>query len=501
MPVLVRIAFRNMWEHKGKSLIIGSLFVLGVLIIIIGNSMMDAASIGLKNQYIESFTGNVMVSAKSENTYSIFGADSMDLSGDMTIPTIPDYEKVRDHLLADPRVMSVASIATAYSLLSADQSVDVTDNNNQDDAIFAIVFGVDAASYFKTFPAITLEKGRLPSNGEKAVMITADMQKKLEKKYKRAFSMGDKILINGISADGMRIREVTLVGIYKRGDIGGAAPFIITDIDTVRSLAGLTMSADENIKATTEQSSLLSSDNPDDMFSGNDTGTTNASVAKIKNSALDNAASLLGDTSKMQTLNVTQSGAWHFMLIRLNNSLETNSVISDLNKWADSSKVEVRAADWKAAAGTMGKMADFIRIVFVIAILIIAIVAIIIIMNTLVISVIERTAEIGTMRALGAQRSFVRTMFLTETLTQTIIFGLIGAALAVTILSILNALHIPLTNNFAQLLLGGKFIHLVPTAASLVGTLIAVFLVGWLAHLYPVSIALKVQPVKAMQSE
>ena len=490
-----------MWEHKAKSLIIGSLFVLGVLVIIIGNSMMDAASTGLKNQYIESFTGNVMVSAKSENTYSIFGAESMDMSGDMTIPTIPDYEKVRDHLLADPRVKSVAAIATAYSLLSADQNEDVMDENNSDEAVFAIVFGVDAESYFSTFPAITLVEGRLPANGEKAVMITKEMKQKLEKKYKHPFAMGDKILINGISEDGMRIREATLVGIYKRGEIGGAAPFIITDIDTVRSLAGLTMSADENVKATVEQSSLLSSVNPDDMFATDDALTTDAPVAKIKTSALDNASSLLGDTSKTQALNVTQSGAWHFMLIRLNNSIETNAVIADLNKWADGANVEVRAADWKGAAGTMGKMADFIRIVFVIAILIIAIVAVIIIMNTLVISVIERTAEIGTMRALGAQRSFVKTMFLTETLTQTVIFGLVGAALAVGILTVLNALHIPLTNNFAQLLLGGKFIHLVPTAASLIGTLIAVFLVGWLAHLYPVSIALKVQPVKAMQSE
>jgi len=148
-----------------------------------------------------------------------------------------------------------------------------------------------------------------------------------------------------------------------------------------------------------------------------------------------------------------------------------------------------------------GRMADFIRVIFVIAILVIAIVAVIIIMNTLVISVIERTAEIGTMRALGAQRSFVRRMFLTETLTQTVFFGLLGASLAVLAMTVLNLLHIPLENSFARLLLGGKVLHLVPSLASLIGTLVAVFLVGWLAHLYPVSIALKVQPVKAMQSE
>ena len=66
---------------------------------------------------------------------------------------------------------------------------------------------------------------------------------------------------------------------------------------------------------------------------------------------------------------------------------------------------------------------------------------------------------------------------------------------------ILDALKIPVTNEFAQLLFGGKILHLVPSVSSFITTIIAVFFVGWLAHLYPVSIALKVQPVKAMQSE
>ena len=57
-------------------------------------------------------------------------------------------------------------------------------------------------------------------------------------------------------------------------------------------------------------------------------------------------------------------------------------------------------------------------------------VAVIIMMNTLVISVIERTGEIGTMRALGARKGFVWKMFLVETLTIAVVFGLIGTGLA-----------------------------------------------------------------------
>jgi ABC-type transport system, involved in lipoprotein release, permease component len=494
-----------MWEHKAKSLIIGTLLVLGVLLIIVGNAMMDSAADGLRRGYIESFTGDVMVSAKSDSTFSIFGAESMDMSGDTEIPTIPDYDRIMERLRNDPRVLSVTGMATAYSLLSADREEDVVADSDSDSegVIFALVFGVDPETYFRTFPAATIEEGRLPEPGEQAVLLTAEMREKLEKKYKHDFKLGDKILINGFSNAGMRIREVSLVGIYKRGEFMEKAPFIITDIDTVRVLSGLTMSADEQVTLSENQTNLLSSVNPDDIFSDDAAGGSmiDAPVAAMDTSKLDSAAGLLGDTSRRELLNAADTGAWHFILVRLNNSIDTAGMMGDLEKWGAAEKVDLRVTDWKGAAGMAGRMADFIRVIFVIAILVIAIVAVIIIMNTLVISVIERTAEIGTMRALGAQRSFVRRMFLTETLTQTVFFGLLGASLAVLAMTVLNLLHIPLENSFARLLLGGKVLHLVPSLASLIGTLVAVFLVGWLAHLYPVSIALKVQPVKAMQSE
>jgi putative ABC transport system permease protein len=79
-------------------------------------------------------------------------------------------------------------------------------------------------------------------------------------------------------------------------------------------------------------------------------------------------------------------------------------VIASLNLWFAQEGIDALAADWKAAAGPFASSIDVVRIVFNIAIIIVAVVAVIIMMNTLVISVIERTGEIGTMRALGAQK-------------------------------------------------------------------------------------------------
>lgn len=496
-----------MWEHKAKSLIIGSLLGLGVIIMIVGNAMIDSASEGLKEGFIEFFTGNVMVSAGSDSAFSIFGADEMSFGEMEPTPSIPEYEQVYEHLMQDSRVAAVSGLVTTYGIFSADRDEDAFAEATQDETsmVFGVLFGVNFDNYFATFPSIKLKEGRIPLQGENAILLSSTLKEQLDKKYNKTFEPGDTLLITGIMG-GMRIREVNFAGIYDRGDTETGTPFVITDVDTARVLAGLTLSSDENVVIAEEHASLLSSDlfddNFDDMFGDMfDFGEVESSSTVASYTEFDSAASFLGDTSKRELFNTAASGAWHFLLVRLNHNYDTNAVIKDTGDWAANEGLDVRVADWKAAAGMAGRMADLIRLIFVIAIVVIAVVAIIIIMNTLVISVIERTGEIGTMRALGAKRSFIRIMFLTETLTQSLFFGFLGAIVAVSGLNIANAMKIPLENTFAKLLLGGDFVHLVPSMGIILGTIFTVFLVGFFAHLYPVSVALKIQPVTAMQTE
>lgn len=506
MPVLIRIAFRNMWEHKAKSLIIGSLVALGVIVIVLGNAMMDSASDGLRQGYIDSFTGDIMISAKGEAPISIFGMESMSMDQDnMEIPRIPEYETVMAKVKGDRRVKSATGMATAFGIITAADDEDALGSMEDDpsSAAFAILFGVDPASYFETFPSMTIVEGELLKPGESSLMVTTGVMEKLKKKYGDEMVPGAPLLVTGFGGAGMRIRETSLAGSYNRGEIGGDSPFVTADIDTVRSLAGLTLAADSAIEIADEHSSLLGGDDLDDLFGEDllfDSSSDVASLSAASGDALS-VSDFLGDTSSREILNTADEGAWHFILVRLENSASAPAVIADWQAWANEEGLEIAVNDWKAAAGTAGKMADIVRAIFNGAVIIIAIVAIIIMMNTLVISVIERTAEIGTMRALGASRSFVRTMFLTETLTITVFFGLLGSLLVTIALLVVNALNIPLENSFAQLLLGGEAVNLVPKLGSYIGTLVAVFAVGWLAHLYPVSVALKIQPVKAMQAE
>ena len=122
-------------------------------------------------------------------------------------------------------------------------------------------------------------------------------------------------------------------------------------------------------------------------------------------------------------------------------------------------------------------------------------------MNTLVVSVIERTGEIGTMRALGAQKGFVWKMFLVETLCITLTFGLIGIILSWISMTVINLIGFTAGNSFLKVLFGGEVLKLSLSAGSVAGILVMVALVSLAAHIYPVLVALRIQPVRAMQTE
>ena len=67
----------------------------------------------------------------------------------------------------------------------------------------------------------------------------------------------------------------------------------------------------------------------------------------------------------------------------------------------------LKAIDWQKASGIVGQFVTMIRVVLYMAVLIIFVVALVIINNALVMATLERVQEIGTLRAVGAQRRFV----------------------------------------------------------------------------------------------
>ena len=108
------------------------------------------------------------------------------------------------------------------------------------------------------------------------------------------------------------------------------------------------------------------------------------------------------------------------------------------------------------------------------------------IINTMTVSVMERTKEIGTMKALGAKSLDVLLMFLTEAMLTGMIGGAIGAG-------------------FGYLLAGiiGSFIDLTTSSSIMLGFEVVVFAVATsiASGLYPAYRASNMNPVEALRHE
>ena len=62
--ILLKIAFRNMREHRAKTLIVGALVTLGAFVLVAGNSFMDSVKAGQRRTFSENFTGDLIVRAQ-----------------------------------------------------------------------------------------------------------------------------------------------------------------------------------------------------------------------------------------------------------------------------------------------------------------------------------------------------------------------------------------------------------------------------------------------------
>ncbi len=487
MPVLVRIAFRNLLEHKAKSLIIGVLLALGVVILIVGNSFMDTAAKGVKDTFIGNYTGDVFIAAKARTPVSLFGAASFGQND--TTQTLPYFDKVMAKLEAEPGVTGATSQVTGFALASIKGAPDTDTGEGPG---FVLLFGIDPASYYRQFTYAHAIQGRLLEPGEEGLVVSQATVDRLKKSLGVAPKIGDTILLTGIGKSGFKIRAVPLVGVVAYKTESEATDFIsYADVDTVRLLMGLTLGTDEDTPVTSAQKDLLAASG-DELFGG-ETVITQGKTAAPKAQPPKAAAP--------RKVSQADTGAWYFAMARLRNPAAAPAIIASLNSWFAKEGIDARADGWKAAAGPFAASIDVVRIVFNIAIIIVAVVAVIIMTNTLVISVIERTGEIGTMRALGAGKGFVRRMFLIETLTIALVFGVIGAIVAFGAVGIIDLAHLKATNAFLKILFAGNVLHPSLSALAVVWSLVLVGIVAVVAHLYPVSLALKIQPVRAMQTE
>jgi putative ABC transport system permease protein len=212
-----------------------------------------------------------------------------------------------------------------------------------------------------------------------------------------------------------------------------------------------------------------------------------------------NFDTILGDTSIRNAYSEVDPNAWNFLLVKTSPSASVLGVQKSLRAYLTQQGLDAAVSDWSWGAGPVATLALSLQLIFNIIIFIILVVAVIIIMNTLVISVTERIGEIGTIRAIGGGKPFIRKMIVWETLTLSITAGLGGVVLGTLLIGIINGIGIQSSNVFFEILFGGTTLRPIVSFGSVFWSLVSTVGIGVLSSLYPTAVALRISPVRAMQ--
>jgi ABC-type lipoprotein release transport system permease subunit len=163
--------------------------------------------------------------------------------------------------------------------------------------------------------------------------------------------------------------------------------------------------------------------------------------------------------------------------------------------------IPLRAITWQKASGLVGQFVTMIRAVLYVSVLIIFAVALVIINNALVMATLELMPEIGTLRAVGAQRRFLLGMLLVESLAVGVLFGSLGALLGAGIVAVIHAVGIPAANDILYFLFSGPRLHPSLSLTNIILSLSIVLTVSAISSIYPGLLAMRVSPRQAMQSD
>jgi ABC-type antimicrobial peptide transport system permease subunit len=187
--------------------------------------------------------------------------------------------------------------------------------------------------------------------------------------------------------------------------------------------------------------------------------------------------------------------------IVLKDPSKLKETMKDLQGICDQEKLGLKVIDWQTAAGNLGQFVFVAKAILYFATAIIFVVALVIINNAVVMATLQRVREIGTMRAIGAQRKFVLSMVLLDTIVLGLAFGAVGSLLGSGFVVWLSKAGIPAGNEFLYFFFSGPRLFPALNVGSLIGAFWVVLVVTCISALYPAVMATRVSPIKAMASE
>ncbi len=165
--------------------------------------------------------------------------------------------------------------------------------------------------------------------------------------------------------------------------------------------------------------------------------------------------------------------------------------------------------NWKGAkvdVSTMYETAsvivDFQRglnLVSIIAVLVLFFVILIGVVNTMRMSIRERTREIGTNRAIGMQRGDVRSVFVMEIVILAFVSCAVGIAAAYGIMALLSSATIDLRDNPFSMFFVNKHLYFFPRAGAIIANYVVILVAAFLISFFTARRAAKMRVADALR--
>ena len=506
--------------------------VIAFVGLIVGNAILSSSNERLYRTYADHLSGDLSVGAAAEANFTIFGSDSLLVGEYQVPPTLVGFEGLQEFVDSMTEVRASAPVVTAAA------RVEVGSRRASH-----TIIGVDFERHREMFDELDIIEGRMPERGERAVLLQDQW---------RSDVVGRRALLTAALDLSFAIREVEVAGIF-RFPISDEQldRVIVTDVQTARAMNGYVAGAAGGGELPEADRSALESDF-DDLFADgdffgddfDDEGLFDEAdeiedaddVDDFDDDALfDEPDDFADDDFDDMQLDEPEDpedvdvdpddddpvarleaffaqatdepdeepditrGAWNFLLISLHDRADARRVERRLAETGYGPDSGYTIRDWRATVGGNAEIAWYLQLMFNVGVLFIAVGAAMITTNALVLSVLERTSEIGTMRALGATRSRVSAMIGLETVLVVVGAAVAGIALGAAAVAAINAAGITVANPYIAALFGGQAVGAALTPQLVGMHLLAGFVLALVAVVYPLKRALGIEPVEAMR--
>lgn len=486
-----RLAWRNLGRHRGRSLVVGGILFLGALLLTFGNGVISGMEDGLRRQVVESFTGDVVVASDKQLDANVF----LSMMGKEVEPLY--------------RISAVRSAVESQSWvkksLPIGKNMALALHESEGSPGFVFLLGVDFREWQAFFPeAFQVRAGHLPSPGEAGLLMPTGANEQLFQTMGQIFAPDgpvDSSLIpqearrlslanirhelvlmgysNTMSASDQRLKVLGLGKYRSLNTIWGH--FALCDIESYRSVLGYHRQDEAATNLSESQSKVLASDNLDALLADGDL----------------QAQAVAGPSEARSMVNPVVDPIWNLLLVKISGQTP-EAAAKALDSVFQQRKLPARAIPWHQAVGVIGSMALLIRGALLGFVGLLFVVAAIVIANTLAMSAMERASEIGMMRAVGATRTFIARLMLSETSMLAILFGGAGVFLGVVLVALIPVLGIDTGNDLLQMVYGGEVFHPLLRPMDILLCLVELGGVVCLASLYPMKIAASITPLDAI---